>query len=242
MKKIFTLLSILITSSLYVHATGPVPSRIGFTGTISQGETFHVILENHHELNTGWQFDAPAWAEVGLPFLGPDGAVWIPVTPSQSIPRVENTNQRWLSIVGIDNITGVRTDHGPSVKLHRQQNVGGPDGGTEGSTNGNSSGQTNPQTTQQQGTDVTKGGGAQGGCIDIRNLTGAGEIGIVTVGEILMREVEVFDQSGKKIMAVRSVDDGNRIQVDFSQQRPGLYILVVYMENQTRIVRKIQWK
>jgi hypothetical protein len=57
-----------------------------------------------------------------------------------------------------------------------------------------------------------------------------------------MREVEVFDQSGKKIMAVRSVDDGNRIQVDFSQQRPGLYILVVYMENQTRIVRKIQWK
>lgn len=238
MKKIFTLFSMLIISNMSVKATGPVPSRIGFTGTISQGETFHVILENHRVLNTGLQFDAPSWAIVGLPFLGPDGAVWIPVTPNQSIPRVENTNQRWLSIVGIDNITGVRTDQGPSVKLLRQSHAGGPNGGADGSGEPDGQAEQNPS---QPGVDGTKGG-QQGGGIDIRNLSGAGEIGIVTVGEILMREVEVFDQSGKKIMAVRATEDGNRIQVDFSQQRPGLYILVVYMENQTRIVRKIQWK
>lgn len=242
MKQIFTLLSLAIFCGFQLRAGGPGQGRIGFTGNVNQGETFHIILENQQLVASGLQMQAPDWAVLGVPFVGEDGSVWVPVTPTRSIPRLENTNQRWLTIVGIDNITGVRTDRGPNVKLQRQQVVGGPDGGNETTgDSGSQAEQSNAQNGQPYGIDATKGG-QNTGSVDIRPFSGAGEIGIVTVGEILMREVEVFDQSGKKIMAVRSVEDGNRIQVDFSQQRPGLYILVVYMDNHSRVVRKIQWK
>jgi hypothetical protein len=92
-----------------------------------------------------------------------------------------------------------------------------------------SRGRVNPETNKQVKGDVS-----------IFPNPADGQSEIVTVGEILMRGVQVYDQSGKPVTAfLPATDGGLRVALDLSQFRPGLYIVMVQTTNNRTITKKL---
>jgi hypothetical protein len=92
-----------------------------------------------------------------------------------------------------------------------------------------SRGQSNPETNKQIKGDVS-----------IFPNPADGQSEIVTVGEILMRGVQVYDQSGKPVTAfLPATDGGLRVGLDLSQFRPGLYIVMVQTTTNRTITKKL---
>jgi len=63
---------------------------------------------------------------------------------------------------------------------------------------------------------------------------------IVTVGEILMRGVQVYDQSGKPVTEFLPVLEGDtKISLDLRQFKPGLYIVMVHTTTGRILTKKL---
>lgn len=223
--------------------------KLGLQGSLQAGETFHIVLETQRAQNLNLEITQPSWGIAGNPFTGTDGNVWIPVTCTENINRLEILQPWRIGIVGIDNITGVRTDNGAGIKVHRSMAAEDERQSNGDETPGENQDDENPEIIES-GTiiDATEnrsvignnaGVGNNSRCnISIRN-SGSAEIGIVTVGEILMRQVEVFNQTGKKVLSTKVDGPGDSTRVDLSNQRPGMYIIVVHLSNNEKIVRKV---
>lgn len=151
-----------------------------------------------------------------------------------------------IDIVGVDNITGVDASDGNTGNTI-PTNISAPDkeGSSTTSTNTNSSNglHQNPENNSQGfgGTNTNPVfSPTHKDDITIYPNPVREETNVVTVGEILGKEIEIIDLSGNVVMNMIVPANSRQTQLNLSALNPGLYILSYKTQDGRVISKRIQ--
>src|SRR5690606_30988238 len=159
-------------------------------------------------------------------------------------PVIAATHFRPTGVVGIDNITGVNNGGSAGVdgKTVDERALDGNNSGnnTSGNSNENNNaapGKADSDNNNGLGNDVKSTSNSVSDVNVFPNPAEA-ETNVVTVGEILMHTIEVFDLSGKMHRSIVVPNGTDRVKVELSGLPTGIYMVVVKAGEKT-FVKKI---
>lgn len=153
-----------------------------------------------------------------------------------------------IDIVGVDNITGVNTtdgNNGNSLPTNIvDYNKGEIANGTQNNNNSGTGLHQDPSTTNGigGGTNPTVIYNGTKNDITIFPNPVIDEVNVVTVGEILGKNIEIMDLSGRVVMNMVLPSNTRQTVLDLSMLNPGLYILSYITEDGKIISKRIQKK
>lgn len=196
-------------------------------------EEVRLEFPSHSEWNLVAKQIVPGGVTIVLEFDG--------VIPSSGKVVVD---EPWV-IVGIDNITGVRSEGNNNDDVTFTQRFAahnnGIDGGGSGSDHSNNNSGTSTESEDETPTNpVNNSGNTTISEVGIYPNPVASKATVVTVGEILLRSVQVYDLSGRIVGEVQA--NNNVAEFDLSGYNNGVYMVMVHTNEGTKVhkIYKVQ--
>lgn len=190
-------------------------------------DAVHIEFPSHSEWNLVAKQIVPGGVTILFEFDG--------VIPSSGKVLID---EPWV-IVGIDNITGVRSegnnnnDHVTFTQRFAASNSNLDEGGA-GSDNGNNNSGTSTESEDETPSNpVSNTGNTTISEIGIYPNPVASKATVVTVGEILLRSVQVYDLSGRIVGDVQAKN--NQAEFDLSGYNNGVYMVMVHTNEGTKV-------
>jgi hypothetical protein len=181
---------------------------------------------SHSEWNLVAKHIVPGGVTVVLEFDG--------VIPSNGKVIVD---EPWV-IVGIDNITGVRSEGNNNDDVTFTQRFAANNNHIDEGGSGSDQGNNNSGTSTETENDAPSNSSGNTGNTTISEIgiypnPVSSKATVVTVGEILLRSVQVYDLSGRMVGDVKA--NNNRAEFDLSGYNNGVYMVMVQTNEGTKI-------